>query len=468
MSARKAAPRGDIAGAGTRLDHRGAFPVLPDALVVGERGVGRDRDLGGRRVGPQAQIDTEHVAVGGPLLQELHEAAGQPQIERRRFDVGHEGRRFRIEQDDEIDIARIVQLERAHLAHGEHDQAAARFRMRGIAGSELAALDRAVEQEAHRGRERRIGERGERSRHPHHRPDPADVGERDQEGCFLLHAPQERASPPPRPACAATARGGVGDERREARVRIGLSTASRRAGSALARSHRNGERRPAPRSGRAPVRRRRAGPSRHRGFTVDVEQPGGDLPARLRRRESDGAATSRAARSSPTGRSPSGPPSLRPLTRLGRHPMESPVERLPISDIAPRGDGHGRSGAGRDGRVAGAVLQLRLGSTSIALRPGALSSSSSSPRCRRATAAARLRPSPAPGSVRLCSSRTKRSTTRLRSSGNAGAAIGDAQHRVPSRTAAPITIAAGTRFLGAVRRLSRRRSAGAACSAPHT
>src|SRR5664280_746721 len=49
------------------------------------------------------------------------------------------------------------------------------------------------------------------------------------------------------------------------------------------------------------------------------------------------------------------------------------------------------------------------------LSPGWLSASVNSPPCSRATAEARLRPSPEPGCERLCSRRTKRSTTRARS-----------------------------------------------------
>ena len=64
---------GDVAGAGARLDHRGALPVLARALVVVERRRGRDRDLGRGRVGPQPQVDAEHIAVAGALLQQLHE-----------------------------------------------------------------------------------------------------------------------------------------------------------------------------------------------------------------------------------------------------------------------------------------------------------------------------------------------------------------------------------------------------------
>ena len=59
--------RGDIAGARPRLDQRGALPVLAAALVIVERGLGRNGDLGGRRIGSQPQIDAEYVAVGGAL-----------------------------------------------------------------------------------------------------------------------------------------------------------------------------------------------------------------------------------------------------------------------------------------------------------------------------------------------------------------------------------------------------------------
>ena len=58
----------DVAGAGPRLDHRGAFPVLAAMLVIVERGRHRDRDMGGGRIGPQPQIDAEHIAVGRALL----------------------------------------------------------------------------------------------------------------------------------------------------------------------------------------------------------------------------------------------------------------------------------------------------------------------------------------------------------------------------------------------------------------
>ena len=48
---------------GPRLDHGGALPVLAPALVVDERRLDRDRERRRARIGPQAQIGAEDVAV---------------------------------------------------------------------------------------------------------------------------------------------------------------------------------------------------------------------------------------------------------------------------------------------------------------------------------------------------------------------------------------------------------------------
>jgi hypothetical protein len=67
---------GQIAGNRTRLDHRGALPVLAHALVVGDRR--RQRDGGGRHrgIGAQAQIGAKYVAVGVARLHQRHKPAG--------------------------------------------------------------------------------------------------------------------------------------------------------------------------------------------------------------------------------------------------------------------------------------------------------------------------------------------------------------------------------------------------------
>ena len=53
----------EIAGGGPRLDHRRAFPVLAERLVVGDRAGDRQRHRRRRRIGPEAKIDAEDVTV---------------------------------------------------------------------------------------------------------------------------------------------------------------------------------------------------------------------------------------------------------------------------------------------------------------------------------------------------------------------------------------------------------------------
>ena len=54
-----------------RLDHGGALPVLAERLVIMPRGVERDGGGGRAGIGPQAQVDAQHIAVAGALLQQL-------------------------------------------------------------------------------------------------------------------------------------------------------------------------------------------------------------------------------------------------------------------------------------------------------------------------------------------------------------------------------------------------------------
>ncbi len=190
-SSRNRRAGGDVAGAGARLDQRGALPVLADALVVAERRRHRHRDLRGGGIGTQPQIDAEHVTVGSPLLQDLDQAPGQPDEERRRLHLLPETRGRAVVEDDEVDVARIVELEGAHLAHGEDRVARAVARPGEIARRQPAVGGGTTEQEIDRRANGGVGEVGQRPRDPHHRPDLADVGERNHERRLGLEAAQQ-------------------------------------------------------------------------------------------------------------------------------------------------------------------------------------------------------------------------------------------------------------------------------------
>ena len=220
---------GNVAGAGARLDQRRPFPVPANAFVVVERSRGRDRDLRRGRIRPQPQIGAENIAVHGALLQEFHQRAREPHEERRRLDARHQRCRGGVVEHDDIDVAGIIELVRAHLAHGEHHIAAARFRPRCIGRHKATLPCSCAEEMADRRPDRRVSKIGESCGNAHHRPDAADVGERDQERRLRLHAAQE-------PHHLALVGGGgdrarrVGQDRREAHVWIGFEQHQKPAG----------------------------------------------------------------------------------------------------------------------------------------------------------------------------------------------------------------------------------------------
>ena len=69
--------RVDVAADRPRLDHRGAFPVLANRLVVSVRGSRRKRNLRCPGIGPKAKVGAEHVAVRRPLIEQHDEVARQ-------------------------------------------------------------------------------------------------------------------------------------------------------------------------------------------------------------------------------------------------------------------------------------------------------------------------------------------------------------------------------------------------------
>ena len=179
---------GKIAGTSARLDQGGAFPVLAAAFVIIERRLRRNRDLGRRRIGAQPQIDAKDIAVRGALLQKFHQVARQAHIERSRLGAAAEFSRGGIEEDHEVDVAGKIKLAASHLAHGEHDIAGTGFGVLPIRRNEFFARDRLAQEKVDGGANRGVGEIGERAGDARDRPDAADIGKRDDERGFGLHA----------------------------------------------------------------------------------------------------------------------------------------------------------------------------------------------------------------------------------------------------------------------------------------
>ena len=181
-----------VAGAGPRLDHGRAFPGAPFPLVIMQRRIGRNGHLRRGRIRPQPQVDAKHVAVAGALLQQPRQRLRHAHKERLRLDIGCQRRRVGIEKYDQIDVAGIIQLASAHLAHGEYDQTAVVLRGIEVRRQQPASRSFPPQHMAQRRLNRGDRQIGQRCRYPHHRPDPANVAQRDQQGCFRFHAAERR------------------------------------------------------------------------------------------------------------------------------------------------------------------------------------------------------------------------------------------------------------------------------------
>src|SRR5918995_1621811 len=109
--AQESLARSAIAGDDPGLDQGRPFPVLSVSLVVLLGVLDRQRERMARRMRPQAHRERHRA---------LPAAIAEPR---------------RLEQDDQIDVAGVIELERAELAHPEHDDA--RFLLRAPRVGEL-------------------------------------------------------------------------------------------------------------------------------------------------------------------------------------------------------------------------------------------------------------------------------------------------------------------------------------------
>ena len=175
-----------------RLDQRGALPVLAVALVVLRGILDRQGERLAGRMRPQPQVDPEHVALLGAVLEQVDQRAGQAHGERHRAVAAPVGQPVACEQDDQVEIAGIVQLERAELAHAEHGDARGCLRVGRVAELELAALGGFQQGLAQGPTDRQIGKAAERPGDLLERPAIEDVGERHRERHLALVSAQRR------------------------------------------------------------------------------------------------------------------------------------------------------------------------------------------------------------------------------------------------------------------------------------
>ena len=176
--AQEAAPGGAVAGDRTGLDQRSAFPILPDALVIGERRGNRHRERCRCRIRAQPKISAERIAVAGVGFQNSHQVARQADKKGLHPVARTHLRQRRLIEDDQIDIARVIELVPAEFADAEHDEPAVLLRLVRIGKRDQPLARGFAEQVAQRRAERRLGKSAERRGLLLEGPDTRQLGER--------------------------------------------------------------------------------------------------------------------------------------------------------------------------------------------------------------------------------------------------------------------------------------------------
>ena len=203
-------------------------------------------------------------------------------------------RRVRIVEHDEIDIAGIVELEGAHLAHGEHDVAAALLRLRRIGGLEPAARARPRAAESAPRRRPAVSATSVSARVARitGQTPPISANAMSSAASAFIRRSSRIASASS--LVAATALPAFASNSARCSSGSELSSDSSRSGSAAARSQRYGEpsARPSSRAstfGAAAIRRFSALPA---ALSPDLRQPFGDAACAALRSVSRGASVS--------------------------------------------------------------------------------------------------------------------------------------------------------------------------------
>ena len=127
---------GNRAGAGAGLDVGGALPGAADALVVVLGRVGGDADRCHRGVGSQPQVDPEDVALGGDLGEELDQVLRDPDGPAAELGIVVRIVAALVEEHDQVDIGRVVELAGAELAHADDRQTRVARRIIGMSQTE--------------------------------------------------------------------------------------------------------------------------------------------------------------------------------------------------------------------------------------------------------------------------------------------------------------------------------------------
>ena len=167
---------GDVAGDRAGLEHGRALPVLAHALVIGDGGGQGDAGRRGGRVGAQAQIDAKNIAIGVARFHQCNKVAREAAVEGAGR-VAVVDTRIGVLQQNEVDIAGVVEFACAELAHAEDGEAAAEFRCGRRGQVQRAGVMAGEQQMGDAEAQRGLGEVGQCRGDFFQRPDAADIGD---------------------------------------------------------------------------------------------------------------------------------------------------------------------------------------------------------------------------------------------------------------------------------------------------
>ena len=179
-------PRRHIPRTGPRLDECCTFPRPTYAFIIRLRRRHRQANRCDRCIGPQPQVGTEHITLIGDVRQKAGHFArgahkGLPHLGIARIACI-------VIQADQVDVRRIVQFMRAHLAHGQHHHARCAIIPRQFAPPHLIGNRRPQGQI-----DCPVGQHRQRPCHLFQRPDPAQISQRRIQRHPALCLPQGRA-----------------------------------------------------------------------------------------------------------------------------------------------------------------------------------------------------------------------------------------------------------------------------------
>jgi len=129
-----------------RLDHGRALPVAPGRAVIDLRRADRDGRRGGARIGAQPEVGAEHVALRRLLAHDAHELLREPREDPLHAASADIRRPVLVVEQDQVDIARIVEFPGPELAHAEREQAGTPLRIAGLRQRQLARFMQAAQQ----------------------------------------------------------------------------------------------------------------------------------------------------------------------------------------------------------------------------------------------------------------------------------------------------------------------------------